>query len=180
MFSILNSGLTRVADPQHMPPQRQVYPGVQSLSRLPYQGLQQADRLHVSPLMFGGASPKTAVINGDPHPQRTRMTVFKDMMKRYFTKGVFFAQLALSTVVGAVAAIGTPAMIVTVPSTFISLMVITAYSWARTLSKDPNGAEMNRLYAQWAQQDKMGYFRWHIAEAKRRQAVERRIGTADG
>lgn len=80
---------------------------------------------------------------------RSRWTVLKDSVSRYFTHGAGLLDLALSTVIGGVLAIGTPVAAVTIPLTYAAIASLRTVALASRLMQDPNGDSMNQLYARW-------------------------------
>lgn len=83
-----------------------------------------------------------------PEP-RSRWTVLKDNVSRYFTNGAFLWDLAVGAAIGGLLAIGTPVAVVTIPTAYTLLATARIVNLACLLVCDPNGDYMNQRYASW-------------------------------
>jgi hypothetical protein len=88
-----------------------------------------------------------------PRSERTRPQVALDMTREYFGSNKVWVDMGASVAVGAVFAIGSPVMAVTIPTT---MMVIGGFRLARLLEKvmrDPKGPNVDKMYQKWVEAD---------------------------
>jgi hypothetical protein len=126
------------------------------------------------------AVEKPAASNHGASKPRTRLDVLKDVSTRYFTKGGVILDLVVGTVLGALFAIGSPVMVVTIPTTLAVLFAIKLVAWSTLVCRDPNGEYMNRLYKNLEEYDeKMSALTRQESHIRSSVSAEQLVGNTD-
>ncbi len=96
---------------------------------------------------------KQAAANWTPRNERTRPKVLMDLGKQYVTRGPLLSDSLWSLGIGAVLAIGSPVMAVTIPTTFAFFLAGRAALGLIHACQDPKGASINDKYQKWIEKD---------------------------
>ncbi|WP_303673311.1 hypothetical protein [Vampirovibrio chlorellavorus] len=96
---------------------------------------------------------KQAAANWTPRNKRTRFKVLTDLGKQYVTRGPLLGDSLWSLGIGAVLAIGSPVMAVTIPTTFAFFLAGRAALALIHTCQDPRGESINEKYQKWIEKD---------------------------
>ncbi len=105
---------------------------------------QQADQENAPAANVDTAKPKWM-----PRNERTRWSVAKDVTKQYFTGGKVLWDLGLGVAVGALFAIGSPVMVVTIPTAWAVYGGWRLIQLAWKMGHDPKGDKIDAMYKKW-------------------------------
>ncbi len=96
---------------------------------------------------------QSAAANWTPRDERTRFKVLMDLGKQYITRGPLLSDTLWSTGIGAVLAIGSPVMAVTIPTTFAFFLAGRTALALMHFCQDPRGDSINAKYEKWIEKD---------------------------
>lgn len=105
---------------------------------------QQGDQENAPAANVDTAKPKWT-----PRNERTRWSVAKDVTKQYFTGGKVLWDLGMGAVVGALFAIGSPVMVVTIPTAWAVYGGWRLIQLAWKMGHDPKGDKIDAMYKKW-------------------------------
>lgn len=91
--------------------------------------------------------------NWTPKNERTRFKVLMDLGKQYITRGPLLSDSLWSVGIGAVLAIGSPVMAVTIPTTFAFFLAGRAALALMHFCQDPKGNSIDAKYQKWIEKD---------------------------
>lgn len=92
--------------------------------------------------------------NWTPKEKRSRWNVAVDLGKHYFTRGKVISDLLWSIGIGAVCAIGSPVMAVTIPTTMAVFGGMRLLLLGEKMLRDPKGDHIDKMYQKWIKADK--------------------------
>lgn len=95
------------------------------------------------------ADSNTAKPKWTPRNERTRWSVAKDVTRQYFTGGKVLWDLGLGVAVGALFAIGSPVMAVTIPTAWAVYGGWRLIQLAWKMGHDPKGDKIDAMYKKW-------------------------------
>lgn len=98
-------------------------------------------------------SLQAAVENWTPWDERNRFKVLMDLGKQYITRGPLLSDSLWSVGIGAVLAIGSPVMAVTIPTTFAFFLAGRAAFALIHFCQDPKGDSIDAKYQKWIEKD---------------------------
>lgn len=87
-----------------------------------------------------------------PKEERTRAKVLWDVTKQYFSGGKILGDLAWGAGIGAICAIGSPVMAVTIPTTWAIFGGFRLLQLASKLFHNPQGDKIDKMYKSWEPQ----------------------------
>lgn len=88
-----------------------------------------------------------------PKEERTKTKVLMDVTSHYFTRGKVVSDLLWSVGIGAVCAIGSPVMAVTIPTTMAVFGGLRLLQLAAKWFKNPKGDDIDKMYQKWTEAD---------------------------
>ncbi|WP_373532082.1 hypothetical protein [Vampirovibrio sp.] len=88
-----------------------------------------------------------------PFSERTRLKVGWDTTKEYLGSNQVWWDMGISAVVGAIFAIGSPVMAVTIPTTMMVIGGIRLALLAAKMVQDPKGKSIDKMYKKWIKED---------------------------
>ncbi len=96
---------------------------------------------------------QAAAANWTSRNERNRFKVLMDLGKQYVSRGPLLSDSLWSVGIGAVLAIGSPVMAVTIPTTFAFFLAGRAALALIHFCQDPNGDAIDAKYQKWIEKD---------------------------